>query len=161
MASTVITPRNPGEVLKPFSWEELVSAVSSNRLELLGRVPEKLQYYREQMAIIRLEFESIEDYLHHNVFGYSTTTSTNGKLMVVHPIKHKKIIVFRKNDFPYSLEEGIEHYLLWSTEELTIEEIEENIKNNIPKESKFCYFVNPPILRSVKTIHHAHVLFKI
>lgn len=64
----------------------------------------------------------------------------------------------RRNDFPYNWEDGIEHYLLWSNEEVPDNEIEGYIQDLMPHCSDYLWFVNPAELKSIPEIWHAHVI---
>jgi len=66
-------------------------------------------------------------------------------------------LIWRKNDFPYNFEQGMEHWLLWSTEKLPAEKIQEHIKAKFP-DLDTTYFVNPTQLQSVLAVWHCHVL---
>ena len=55
---------------------------------------------------------------------------------------------------------SIRHYLLWSTKELSTDELSQQVADFVDTE-QYVYFVNPPHLRSVRKVWHAHVLFKI
>jgi len=50
--------------------------------------------------------------------------------------------------------------LLWSTKELSTDELSQQVADFVDTE-QYVYFVNPPHLRSVRKVWHAHVLFKI
>jgi hypothetical protein len=61
---------------------------------------------------------------------------------------------FLLQDFPYNFEEGIEHWLLWSTEKLPTDKIEEHIAAKFP-DCDTAYFVNPTQLQSVLAVSDA------
>eukprot|EP01026_Neomeris_dumetosa_P048286 TRINITY_DN4175_c0_g1_i6.p2 TRINITY_DN4175_c0_g1~~TRINITY_DN4175_c0_g1_i6.p2 ORF type:complete len:109 (-),score=2.52 TRINITY_DN4175_c0_g1_i6:284-610(-) len=72
----------------------------------------------------------------------------------------ERILLWRDNDFPYYLEDGIEHHVLWCTEPLQHEEILQVIQQ-YREGYETTYFVNPPQLQSIKGVWHAHVLSRI
>lgn len=51
-------------------------------------------------------------------------------------------------DFPYHMEEGIEHFILWSTSPMEKVEIERYVEREMPG-FEYLWFVNPVELRSV------------
>ena len=68
------------------------------------------------------------------------------------------------NDFPYFFEDNVEHYCLWKLkDELSDCEILNAIKQ-LQKNKKFgknyAYYINPPNLKSILEVHHAHILIK-
>ena len=66
--------------------------------------------------------------------------------------------MWRANEFPYHLEPGIDHAILWSNVELTKDLIEQQIAKHVPADFEYVWFINTPSLRSVPDIHHAHVM---
>lgn len=69
-----------------------------------------------------------------------------------------RVIVFRENDFPYNLDEGIKHYLLWSNQDLSPLDIEECIKEHTAGAIETLWFINPVQLKSIPELWHAHVM---
>lgn len=71
-----------------------------------------------------------------------------------------RIVIFMENDFPYNVETGIQHFLLWSNQGLDVSEIEEYIKHHPATHGSLetLWFVNPVELRSIPDMWHAHVM---
>lgn len=69
-------------------------------------------------------------------------------------------VILRRNDFPYSWDDGMEHYLLWSNQEVPDNEIGGYIQKLMPQPTKAVWFVNPAELKSIPEIWHAHVIVK-
>ncbi|KAG0373328.1 hypothetical protein BGX24_011845 [Mortierella sp. AD032] len=66
----------------------------------------------------------------------------------------------KKNEFPYSVKPGIEHWLIWSRQSLTDEVwIRRYLEERLPGRD-YLFFINPPELRSVPTISHVQVFTK-
>lgn len=66
----------------------------------------------------------------------------------------------KKNEFPYSVKPGIEHWLIWSRQPLTDEVwIRRYLEERLPGRD-YLFFINPPELRSVPTISHVQVFTK-
>lgn len=57
-------------------------------------------------------------------------------------------------DFPYSVESGIEHYILWSNIPLSEEDVERHVQQYLPNNTKdsLLWFVNPMELQSVPEV---------
>jgi hypothetical protein len=71
-------------------------------------------------------------------------------------------LVWLDNDYPYALDPCIQHRLLWSTGELDVATIEAAIAKEYDGTRYDCvFFVNPPELKSVIGIEHAHVLCRL
>ena len=73
-----------------------------------------------------------------------------------------RVVVFRKNDFPYNLEEGVEHFLLWSNQDLSPDEIDTYIQEHTVSLDPLdtLWFVNPTELKSIPDLWHAHVMVR-
>ena len=82
-------------------------------------------------------------------------------------------LAWRRNDFPYNFEAGIEHHVLWSPsgplpDEAIREEIAAWLSGLHPAASVGCgshsyetlWWVNPPELQSIRACWHAHVLLR-
>ena len=106
---------------------------------------------------VLLEYATIEDYILAKVFGSKAVLKSGRKVCEVCKVRTGRVVKWRENDFPYALESGIEHYILWSTESLTEEEIVKECESFSTKE--YLFFVNPPKFRSVKRVWHAHVMY--
>lgn len=62
-------------------------------------------------------------------------------------------MVWRENDFPYSLEPGVEHHNLWASAPLPAAAVEAVIAERRPAgEWEVLWFVNPPVLMSVPLV---------
>ncbi len=67
-------------------------------------------------------------------------------------------LVLTRNEFPYFLEFPIEHWLIWSDQPLNDDQLSIASDYYFPSsEFETLGFVNPPHLRSVKSVFHAHV----
>lgn len=108
---------------------------------------------------------STEDYLLHRYFNFeSSTCPERNKLRVFHPqeeVLHALKLVWAPNDFPYSLDSGIDHHCVWapSRHSATPQALAACIEEHKPAAVwETLYFVNPAHLRSVRDVWHAHVL---
>lgn len=70
--------------------------------------------------------------------------------------KGTKKLVYMVNDFPYFVELGIEHGIVWSTGKLCKDEMLALLDEKLPGKEKL-YFINPPSLQSITEVEHAHV----
>lgn len=75
--------------------------------------------------------------------------------------KSRPPVIILANDFPYSVEKGIEHILLWSQIPLSRDYIEDILESNYGSKSyQWVYFVNPPEIQSVRKLPHVHVFMR-
>ena len=80
-------------------------------------------------------------------------------------ILRDSLIKYTYNRFPYNVEPGIKHDLLWIKpgHSLTIQEVQKIIKENNPGiclETQCVYFKNVPKNQSIKTIEHYQIFIK-
>jgi hypothetical protein len=59
------------------------------------------------------------------------------------------------NDFPYNLEEGIEHWLVWSNREIELELVKKCLNEIKSREFYFLTYTNLPDKKSIPEIYHA------
>mmetsp|Transcript_3857 Transcript_3857/g.7966 ORF Transcript_3857/g.7966 Transcript_3857/m.7966 type:complete len:208 (-) Transcript_3857:276-899(-) len=151
-----------GIINERLSWEDCAIYIRTEQYDKLGRMPEDILVYREFRDKVVEEYETIGDYVAVQVFGLETETNfmSSHKRKAVWPSDFnagEPMLVFRENDFPYSLEDGIEHHVLWSSSDLS----EKAIRDVIAKERdgfESIFFINPPEYKSVHSIQHAHIL---
>jgi hypothetical protein len=153
----------------PLSWDEVQAIVADGSLtsmRVLGRSRGMLQSYLEfksridrlyvsmvdriMIEVFKCEWKVNEDQKVEHVPRPSGSTSNSGPFFV-------------QNDFPYHLQPGIEHYLLWSDRIMLDEEVEEYLRSDpvARQSSSWLAFVNPTELQSIPEIHHVHVLLKV
>ena len=144
-----------------LSWRDLELVIRLGRLELLGRSHAQQQEYRDFNAGLLQSWASAADYLLCSKFGLPETVLTTGLRAAVRPEDFRRVVLLR-NDFPYHFEESIEHFVLWKCgpESLTAAEIEE-ARGRLVGELGFAetlFYVNPPHLKSILEIDHAHII---
>ena len=66
-------------------------------------------------------------------------------------------VVLVENDFPYNLEEGAKHMVLWSNKAMVRGEIEAFLDSSL-KGKRYIWFRNTEANMSVPNIHHYQVL---
>lgn len=112
---------------------------------------------------VKEEWVSTEDYLLARYFSFpASKCSDRQKLRVSPPADGvPTTLVWAVNDFPYSLEPGIEHHCVWapSHEAAAPAALEAFIEVHRPGNTwETLRFVNPAHLRSVRNVWHAHVM---
>eukprot|EP00746_Dinoflagellata_sp_MGD_P130720 gnl/MRDRNA2_/MRDRNA2_64612_c0_seq1.p1 gnl/MRDRNA2_/MRDRNA2_64612_c0~~gnl/MRDRNA2_/MRDRNA2_64612_c0_seq1.p1 ORF type:complete len:387 (-),score=59.44 gnl/MRDRNA2_/MRDRNA2_64612_c0_seq1:40-1200(-) len=152
---------------KPLCWSIVVDAVSSGDLDRMGRgmyrrtkaQEESYNLYRKRLLE---EWSTIGECLKTVIFGFSSETE-NGKLKSIPYSDGTHRVVWRRNEFPYFLEPGIEHHCIWSHpgKLLTVSRIQEVLQEDCPMdEFEYIWFINPPSMKSVPDVDHAHVLYR-
>lgn len=152
---------SPQYLETPLPWDIVVEAVSTGDMDCIGGGRSKAQVedykaYRDQLL---MEWTSVGEYMKTEIFGFSTVVE-DGKRKSNAPLGAVHRVVWRENEFPYFLPADIEHHCIWShPKELSVPQIEEVLRRQRPdNEFEYVWFVNPPHLKSVPDVDHAHVL---
>ncbi|KAG0786665.1 hypothetical protein G6F57_015115 [Rhizopus arrhizus] len=124
-------------------WEEILHYVAINQVSQLRRKREDEIVYRKWTLETIEKYKSIENYLIKEKLHF--------------PDIHPSYLIL-PNDFPYSVEPGTEHILIWSKEPLMSEFVEHLLEQEYGSNVwEWTYFVNPPELQSVRRFPHVHV----
>ncbi|KAK3279571.1 hypothetical protein CYMTET_8372 [Cymbomonas tetramitiformis] len=151
-------PIEPGLVDHKLSFEEVDSFIKTGKLDELGRLRAPLMDYRAQLEQLKEKYHTVGDLMLSTIFGFELRAhSESGKLEAVWPSPVIPMTVWKLNDFPYALEDGLEHHCLWSTEFVT----EQHVLDAIEKERvgyDCVHWINPSHLKSIGNVHHAHII---
>jgi hypothetical protein len=154
------------------TFEELERLVTQGHIDQLGRTAAQTAVYHQHMNDVRKVWASIDDFVLHTVFGFGYIQDATGLRRAVRPSRELPCRVvagssygqlppvrFTANKFPYNLPPGVNHDLLWSTEELDHATVCMLVNQYRPaQEWETVVWVNPPSLKSIHTVFHAHVL---
>ncbi|KAI7905308.1 uncharacterized protein BX663DRAFT_559482 [Cokeromyces recurvatus] len=153
--ASVVPKKVKNEEKRVFSWEEVYYFVSSNQIKCIHRNEQVQAIYNQWMKDTLEKYGSIESYLLSTKLKEFVNTTTTTEV-VIDPYRPKVIIL--PNDFPYSVDKGIQHILLWSQTPLARNYIEETLESNYGRKSyEWVYFVNPSEIQSVRKLPHVHV----
>lgn len=148
----------------PTPWERIVQLTQENTLDSLGQLGRnsaQMQVYQSNLAQVRREYASVQEYCKARFLDYETYPNADGLLEARRPASAQgRIVSWRLNDYPYNFEAGIQHYVLWSETELREDEIQAVIKRELPNHET-AVFVNPPVLQSVAAVWHCHVIARL
>ncbi|EGD78379.1 hypothetical protein PTSG_12884 [Salpingoeca rosetta] len=152
-----------GSLARALSWDELRTLIEEQRVEVLGRSTPELARYRAWRKALTKCYKSPTDHLANVVFGYPVHADAETGLfevVVPDPAKRRRRYILRDNDFPYNVEDGIRHSVLWAESgDLTDAIIQEQLATLLLG-CPYLYFINPPALQSVPRFKHCHVFWK-
>ncbi|KAF9208185.1 hypothetical protein CPC16_008962 [Podila verticillata] len=172
-----------------FSWSELSELIASKNLDPMGR-SEQVQFaYQKAIKKRTKTYGSPGEYIRQRILHWppaelcdnnndgsrpssSATNFSDGNESSTScssvssppssptgPLSPLEIVL-KKNEFPYSVKKGIEHWLIWSRSPLTDEVwIRRYLEERLPGRD-YLFFVNPPELQSVPSIFHVQVFTK-
>ena len=144
-----------------MEWEEIKEKIQEGRFDELGRLPEVEACYQEEVAAMRNDFLTIGDLIMNREFGFALLESENGLKRAIIPENQEKVIKFSDSLYPYALVKGISQSLIWSTHQLSNEELVEICEKNKPStQFESLFYVNRGEIQSVKNVYHAHVFWR-
>ncbi|KAF9573473.1 hypothetical protein EC968_008449 [Mortierella alpina] len=165
-----------------FSWSELSKMVASKDLTPMGRSEAVQEAYQRAIKRRTKKYGSPDEYIRQRVLHWpraeedvastppsgassdgnesstscSSVSPPSSPTGPVDPLE----IALKKNEFPYSVKPGIEHWLIWSRHPLTDEVwIRRYLEERLPGRD-YLFFINPLELRSVPSIFHVQVFTK-
>jgi Protein of unknown function (DUF3605) len=168
-----------GYCTKPLQWDEIVDIIYEQRdLPKMSRSRQQQFDYELFKRNTLLQWKSMTDFVlctkFSNIFTKKIVdNSEHGPRFVADPpidrlppgLTLNKLV---KNDFPYYMADGIEHWVLWklgsdcSITDQDIQKAKENLSDRLQTEGVgMIHWINPFHLKSVPLIEHAHILGKV
>mmetsp|Transcript_31508 Transcript_31508/g.30074 ORF Transcript_31508/g.30074 Transcript_31508/m.30074 type:complete len:154 (-) Transcript_31508:554-1015(-) len=144
-----------------LNWHETKKIIDDGLLEQLGRSAEQHEKYVCFCEQLKCEWNSVTDYIKVSKLGFEKIILSNEKFAANKSSVNKVVLVV--NDFSYNFEPGISHYILWKIGGiLERNEIAEMAVKLLHDENAldFATYVNPPHLKSILDLDHAHILLK-
>ncbi len=148
------------------SFEDIEEIVRTGHLEVLGRSQEDEEKYQAYKRHVLLEWKTVGDLILVTHFGLQWDVDNEGKKFVPfpNPVVASQNIKCLKNDFPYNFENDTLHFIVWrldgEVETNDIMSALEDLKTRFTILKYTCY-INPPHLKSVLNVHHAHIVAKV
>jgi hypothetical protein len=165
-----------------FTWSELSSMVASKDLKPMGRSEAVQDAYQRAIKRRTKKYGSPDEYIRQRILHWPPATadkqddeyptsdgnesSSSCSSAYISPPSSPTgpidplEVTLKKNEFPYSVKKGIEHWLIWSRHPLTDEVwIRRYLEERLPGRD-YLFFINPPELRSVPSIFHVQVFTK-
>ncbi|KAI8339114.1 hypothetical protein BC941DRAFT_422118 [Chlamydoabsidia padenii] len=145
------TPIEKGKNNDIFTWEQVYHFVSTNQIKKIYRHPSVQNVYNQWIKETLATYGTIENYLLSTKLKFPPPSSSNDP----------PAVIILPNDFPYSVEDGIKHILIWSQVPLDPDYVEQILKEHYDMATwEWVYWVNPPEIQSVKKLPHVHVFLR-
>ncbi|PQE20960.1 N-acetylglucosamine-induced 1 protein [Rutstroemia sp. NJR-2017a BBW] len=157
-----------------MSWAQLSDVIKRGALAELNRRPLDLYYYKKCAWELGKRWGGVAEYVVGGKLGWVEGVGGE-KENVGRPFEREEDYRVLRNDFPYALERGIVHLVVWTkfvfeedaeTGELT-EEIREVVEVWVGRmfrercgTENVMWFVNPPALKSIKSVEHFHIMLR-
>lgn len=151
---------------EPLDWPELVQIINvEHNLDKLARTEEQQRAYMSYMRKLKQEWKSVMDFVVCSKFDLERRKDNVSGLWYAHPPVnqvsgiHSRLV---KNDFPYYFQDNIEHWVLWKLGEdcssLDIEQAKQTLEKQMGDVMDTLHWINPPRLKSLPEVDHAHIL---
>jgi Protein of unknown function (DUF3605) len=168
-----------GYCTKPLKWDELVDIICEHKdLAKLSRSEQQQYDYELFKRNTLLHWKTMTDFVlctkFSNIFTKKTVEDAeNGPRFVADPpierlLPSQTYTALVKNDFPYYMADGIEHWILWklgfdcNITDQDIQKAKEELSDRLQTEgSGMIHWVNPLHLKSIPLIEHAHILGRV
>jgi Protein of unknown function (DUF3605) len=166
----------------PCPWDELVNIIvhgKQRELAKLSRSKEQQYNYEVYKQNTLLEWYTMTDYVLYTKFptlfqkvecSILDSSSSSSQRWKVYPSLETINATYTalvKNDFPYYMEAGIEHWILWklggepiNDDDITQAKEELSFNHNIQKDY-IIHWCNPKQLKSIPNIEHEHFLARV
>ncbi|KAJ2825346.1 hypothetical protein IWW50_002890 [Coemansia erecta] len=148
----------------PVPWTQFKQLVDAENLEPLGRSFAMQVTYEQHIIQMARQYGSVANYLiDHALADLIAETKAPG--FDPKSALAASDFVFRANDFPYYLGDGVEHWVMWCKKKLqpgyaASAAAVEAIESRFGHSAEWRYFVNPVRRQSVPQLSHAHVFIK-
>ncbi|KAJ1659364.1 hypothetical protein IWQ61_001549 [Dispira simplex] len=137
--------------------------VESGELHLLRRRPEDQVCYERRREEIITEYGSMTQYVVTQLLKWEDLidpTTKYTKMVDSLASFDPSLAKLLPNDFPYAIDAAVSHYVLWYKAPLQrTSALDGFLKEQFPGHD-ILFFVNPPHLQSIRTIHHGHVFVR-
>ncbi|KAJ1673785.1 hypothetical protein EV182_004562 [Spiromyces aspiralis] len=159
----IISKKHKG-IRAPLAWDKLKSLIDShsdNVEQFLGRSYETQQMYERHIKAVKANYGSVANYLTSHTLADFIRTEERPRSSSILP----EDLYITLNDFPYSLADAAEHWVMWSRKRLEPgfnppPIVLDIIRDKFGSSIEWRYMVNPPALQSVKELYHAHLFIK-
>lgn len=136
----------------PLSWEFL-KEYKDNPLKFQGILRDPISTYNHDKLLDKNSINTRTEYM-LNYLGFKNTSNPN-------------VMKIIENKFPYDVERGIHHYVLFINPDLERDYVNEAliesfiaVKTKEYSFNEYVYFEQPVERRSLPTITHYHVFFR-
>ena len=155
-----------------ITFETLIHSLKHAKKDELGRLVGNASIFwraPEVEASRVADYEELKrkyrkpcDRLHIERFGWLPVETENGRITSVRSESVGRKIVWAKNKYPYAWEDGLEHYVCWSTDApaMSIDECLKIIKEKVDSSKESVWFTTSTKNRVITGVDHIHVVVR-
>lgn len=168
IAAITLPTRHYGFASSKFTWDQLKQIIQAEQdLAKLCRSEDQQREYEIFRLCLQRKYQSVLDFLLISKFGFEKRRNCDEECWRAYPSLRdysETRTVLVANDFPYYMDDGIVHYILWKTKEpISFEDIA-GAKEQLSRRMELIdtlHWINPPHLQSLPDIDHVHILCRL
>ena len=135
---------------------------------MLGRsVEQQTNYDNFRNTVLKVEWQSVSDLILCSKFGMDFVLNAEKRKAAVKPFAEAFLspqTLLLPNDFPYFFKADVKHFILWKingeVEDVDVEASMAQL-HSMHRILDSCVYINPPHLKSILDIEHAHIVFQV
>ena len=138
------------------SFDDIKFLIKFNYLEVACRIPSVQDKLIKKMEKTLFEWKTVGDFIRAEFFG-KEVKCRDGKLFSdgFNGLEFSLV----KNQYPYNIEDNVEHYVLWMSYRISMEIIDKIIKLNI-KNCEYVFQNHKPDNMTIPEVFHVHVFVR-
>ena len=140
-----------------YNWSFIKTKINNKNINFTRSVETQYNYDKNKIRVLK-KFNTYEDYIKVVLFKLKYRINIQNKIES-NDDKCDKIL-FIGNKYPYNIEKGIKHYVLFSLKPLNKNEINK-ILSKLLVNYEFIFFINDKKRQSIKKLWHCQVFIKI
>mmetsp|Transcript_14407 Transcript_14407/g.18823 ORF Transcript_14407/g.18823 Transcript_14407/m.18823 type:complete len:189 (+) Transcript_14407:112-678(+) len=155
-----------GYPTRPLDWPTLIHVIQVEKdFDKLARNVDQQRNYMKYMKELKMQWRSVMDFVLCSKFDLERRAHNDSGLWHAFPPLsqvpgvHVRLV---KNDFPYYLADNVEHWILWKLgqdcRDNDIENAKQELQARLGDVTEFLHWINPPHLKSLPEIDHAHII---
>jgi hypothetical protein len=140
-----------------YNWSFIKTKINNKNLNFTRSVETQYNYDKNKIKVLK-KFNTYEDYIKVVLFKLKYIINIQNKIES-NDYNCDKILLLR-NKYPYNIEKGIKHYVLFSLKPLNKSEIIK-ILSKLLINYEYIFFCNDKKRQSIKNLWHCQVFIKI